>query len=273
MSKPVKNIHLRALRGAVKGVRRPGHKMTAEQRHEAERRASVAEKSLAYQHLERREPLHLPNAEEQRRMRKKYAMQYSTQGYEARQHLFGPNGKKLKPEHRESLLAHVESVSRSQGSAMIPENLRRMQEVSKQLKGRSTLARVNGEWFDVGHVHGTSEGGYNKPYFIGVGIGYGMMRFIVWANNESDASDIAENTWPKDFFDEIMATSRLERKIEAGEEEEDHWAFIESIGKMGKRTEDIRMFAKASEVVYHAKKIAEHDYLYRAPDGRIIEAK
>lgn len=273
MSKPTKNLHLSALRGAVKGLRKPGRKLSVEERREAARRAKVAEGSDAYQHLEKRQKLHLPSPEEQRRMRKKYALQYSTsmQSSETRQHLFG-SGKVLKPEHRQSLLAHADSISRSSGSAMIPEKLRRLQETDKQLKDRHTLALVRGTWYTVWKVHGKSEDGYNKPYFIGLGLGFDIQRFLVWASNESDASDIAENTWPKHFFDEIMTASRLDKKIADGEEDEDHWAFIESTGKMGKRTEDVRIFEKAEDVAYHAKKIAAHENLYRLPDGRLVEA-
>ena len=148
-----KNIHLRALRGAVRGVRKPGHKMTVAERQEAARRAKEAEGSEAYRLLETGQKLTMPSAEEQRRMRKKYAMQYSalSQDPDTRRHLFDLSGK-LRPERRESLLGHVEAVSRSKGSAMIPERLRRLRETEKQLKGRETLALVNGEWFYVNHV-------------------------------------------------------------------------------------------------------------------------
>lgn len=266
-----KNIHLRALRGAVRGVRKPGHKMTVAERQEAARRAKEAEGSEAYRLLETGQKLTMPSAEEQRRMRKKYAMQYSalSQDPDTRRHLFDLSGK-LRPEHRESLLGHVEAVSRSKGSAMIPERLRKMQETEQRLKGRETLALANGEWFYVNHVRGRSDGGYNKPYFIGAGSGYDITRFVVWAPNQEEAIDIAENTWPRFFFTEIVTPGKLERLVENGTEDEGDWRFIESIGKLGKPEQDIRMFEKAQEVAYHAKKIGEY---YRLTDGRLVEAR
>lgn len=266
-----KNIHLRALRGAIRGVRKPGQKMSAVERREAERRAKVAEESEAYRLLETKQRLDMPSPEEQRRMRKKYAMQYSTlsQDPDTRRHLFDLSGK-LRPEHRESLLGHVESLSRSKDSAMVPERLRRLKETEKQLKGRETLALVNGEWFYVNHVRGKSDDGFNKPYFIGTGNGYDITRFLIWARNQEEAVDIAENTWPRFFFTDITTPQKLEKLVEAGQEDENDWRFIEDIGKVGKPEEDIRMFEMASEVSYHAKKINGY---YRLTDGRLVEAK
>jgi len=266
-----KNIHLRALRGAVRGVRKPGHKLTVAERQEAARRAKVAEESEAYRLLETKQRLAMPSPEEQRRMRKQYAMRYSTVDQEnpvTRRHLFDLSGK-LRPEHRESLLRHVESLSRAKDSAMIPERLRKLRETEAQLKGRETLALVSGEWFYVSHVRGKSDD-FNKPYFFGVGNGYDITRFVVWAPNQEEAVNVVEETWPRFFFTEIVSPEKLERLVASGNEVEDDWRFIEGLGKFGKPEQDIRLFEQAQEVAYHAKKINGY---YRLTDGRLIEAR
>ena len=263
-----KNIHFRALKGAIRGVRKPGHKMTADERYQAARRAKEAEGSETYRLLETGQKLNMPSAEEQRRMRKKYALQYTTGGSEGR-HLFDPATRKLRPEHRQSVLGHVEAISRSDSSAMIPERLRQMQETSSRLKGRETLALVGNEWFYVSHVRGRADDGYNKPFFIGIGNGYDITRFIIWAPNQDEAVDVAETSYPRFFFTEIIAPQKLKRLIADGTEDENDWRFIESMGKLGKPEQDIRIFEQAREVAYHAKKIGEY---YRLTDGRLVEA-
>ena len=155
-------------------------------------------------------------------------------------------------------------------SAMIPERLRKMRETEQQLKGRETLALVGGEWYYVNHIRGRSDDGYNKPYFIGVSSGYDITRFVVWAPNQDEAATIAEETWPRFFFTEIIAPQKLERLIANGTEDENDWRFIEGIGKFGKPEEDIRLFEKAQEVAYHTKKI---DGYYRLTDGRLVDAR
>ena len=53
------------------------------------------------------------------------------------------------------------------------------------------------------------------------------------------------------------------------EEEQDEWRFIESLGKLGKPEEDVRIFKKAEEVAHHAVPVGND--LYRLPDGRVVE--
>ena len=53
------------------------------------------------------------------------------------------------------------------------------------------------------------------------------------------------------------------------EEEQDEWRFIESLGKLGKPEDDVRIFKKAEEVAHHAVPVGND--LYRLPDGRVVE--
>jgi hypothetical protein len=56
------------------------------------------------------------------------------------------------------------------------------------------------------------------------------------------------------------------------EEEQDEWRYIESLGKLGKPEEDVRIFKEAEEVAHHAVPVGGNS-LYRLPDGRVVEVR
>ena len=56
-------------------------------------------------------------------------------------------------------------------------------------------------WFQIDKMKGTPD--YGKPWVIEVGMGYSSYYYLVWADNESDAIEIAEEEWPNEMFDEV----------------------------------------------------------------------
>lgn len=56
-------------------------------------------------------------------------------------------------------------------------------------KKEETFALVRGEgWFIVDREAGSPRDG--KPWFIGVGAGFDILRLLVYADNETDAEEI-----------------------------------------------------------------------------------
>jgi hypothetical protein len=133
---------------------------------------------------------------------------------------------------------------------------------------RADLALVDGTWFVVDRYRKDPESYSDKPkpYFIGIGSGYDIHRYLIVADDESAAIEAAEYLWPRALFSDIKSPKRVKP------DEEDEYTYIERLGKMGKREEDIRIFKRAREFVSNAVKIDPHGSDYRLPDGRIIEA-
>jgi hypothetical protein len=105
---------------------------------------------------------------------------------------------------------------------------------------KDTYALVRGHgWFVVDRVAGRPDDG--KPWFIGVGMGYDIGRLLVYAGDEGDAEEIAEEKWP----DRIG--SKIARKDEEEAEESGRSTFF-SKGHMWYTDEDIRIFTVAQRV-------------------------
>ena len=81
---------------------------------------------------------------------------------------------------------------------------------------KETFARVPWdralEWFVVDRIAGSESHG--KPWFIGVGAGFDVLRLLVYAGNETDAVEIAEEKWP-----ERMGKELTDEEAEEAEEE------------------------------------------------------
>jgi hypothetical protein len=247
-------------------MRRPGQKLTPEERTMALIHARSAAESPAYKYAETGSRPILPSAEEQKRLRKIRAMR-SIVGM---QHEYGR--RKFDPDARHFIVQQAEDfasrpIEMEYGhrvkTSFMPKRLQADLEASSRLKARDTLALVDGTWFDVNHLKGRKEDG--RPWFFGLGQGYDITRFLVYADSGESAIDIAENAWPRFFFSEIRSPKRVP------DEEQDEWRFIESIGKLGKPEEDVRIFKQAEEVAHHATPLG--DGLYRLRDGRVVEGK
>ena len=75
-----------------------------------------------------------------------------------------------------------------------------------------TLVNVRDHgWMIVDKVAGKPEDG--KPWFIAPGIGYDVNRLLVYAGNEGDASEIAEEKWPDRMGDRVAR--RDEEQVES----------------------------------------------------------
>lgn len=76
---------------------------------------------------------------------------------------------------------------------------------------RETFALVGRDgWFVVDRIAGQVDDG--DPWFIGVGAGFDVNRVLVYARDEGDALEVAEEKWP-----EIMG-SKVTKKDEEGVE-------------------------------------------------------
>jgi hypothetical protein len=105
---------------------------------------------------------------------------------------------------------------------------------------KKTFALVPGHgWLVVDRVAGHDYDG--RPWFIGVGMGFDIGRILVYASNEGDAEEIAEEKWP-----ERMGT-KIARKDEEEAEESGRGTFF-SKGHMWFSSEDIRIFTVAARV-------------------------
>jgi hypothetical protein len=264
------NIKQRAARAVIRGMRHPGKKLTPEEKRIARQRIQDVSESPVFEYAETRRRPALPSPEEQRRLRQSQAARDVMRFTMER----GRKGR-LSPEAKESIRRQVESLSSKPikmgyghhlETSFVPKHLKRDLETASALKERATVALVDGTWYDVNHVQGRKIDSYGDPataWFFGLGQGYDITRFLVYADRGEDAIEIAEDTWPKFFFSEIKAVSRVP------EEEQDEWRFIESISKFGKPEEDVRIFKKAEQVAHHAVPVGNN--LYRLTDGRVVE--
>jgi len=101
-----------------------------------------------------------------------------------------------------------------------------------------TFARIPHGWYVIDKVAGTPHDG--RPWFIGTGIGFDINRLLVYARNESDAEEIAEEKWPD------LVGDRVDRRNEAEAEESGQSTFF-SKGRMYTYKES-RIFTAASHV-------------------------
>ena len=264
------NIKQKAARAVIRGMRHPGRRLSPEEKIIAHQRIKDVGESPVFEYAEARRRPTLPSPEEQRRLRQSQAardvMRFTME--------HGRKGR-LSPEAKESIRQQVESLSsrpikmgygHNLETSFVPKHLQRDLETASALRKRSTMALVDGTWYDVNHVKGRKTDTFGDPataWFFGLGQGNDITRFVVYADRAEDAIEIAEDSWPKFFFSEIRAASRVP------EEEQDEWRFIESLGKLGKPEEDVRIFKEAYEVAHHA--IPLGNSLYRLPDGRVIE--
>jgi hypothetical protein len=266
------NIKQRAARAVIRGMRHPGKKLSAEEKRIALQRIQEVGENPVFEYAETRRRPTLPSPEEQRRLRQSHAARDMMRF--AMEH--GRKGR-LSPEDKEAIKQQVESLASRPikmgyghrvETSFVPKQLKRDLETASALKERSTVALVEGTWYDVNHVKGRKTDDFSDPataWFFGLGQGYDITRFIVYSDRSEDAIEIAEDTWPKFFFSEIRAASRVP------EEEQDEWRFIESLGKLGKPEEDVRIFKEADEVAHHAVPLGNS--LYRLPDGRVVEVR
>ena len=273
------NIKQRAARAVIRGMRTSGTnrsknlgRMTPEEKRIARQRIQEVGESPVFEYAETRRRPTLPSPEEQKLLRQSQAardvMRFTME--------HGRKGR-LSPEAKESIRRQVESLATRPikmgyghhlETSFVPKQLKRDLETASALKERSTVALVDNTWYDANHVKGRKKDTYgdsSRAWFFGLGQGYDITRFVVYADRAEDAVEIAEDTWPRFFFSEIKAPSRVP------EEEQDEWRFIGSLGKLGKPEEDVRIFKEADEVAYHAVPLGNS--LYRLPDGRVVEVR
>ncbi len=107
-------------------------------------------------------------------------------------------------------------------------------------KEEETFALVRGEgWINVDHVYGDESDG--DPWLIGMGQGYDMSRILVYADNEGDAVEIAEENFP-----EFMGSEATEEELEEAEDEGRSVFYAKD--KAWIEDEDMRMLQKAKRV-------------------------
>ena len=112
--------------------------------------------------------------------------------------------------------------------------------MTKAAMKKDTFALVKGfGWFVVDKVGGDKS--YGKPWFIGIGQGFDISRLLVFASNESDAEEIAEERWPH-----LMGT-RIPKREEDESEESGRSTFF-SKNALWYSVEDVRIFKVASRV-------------------------
>lgn len=130
------------------------------------------------------------------------------------------------------------------------------------------IAKVEGgrfsggdNWFRVDRVKGDPSDG--RAYFIGPGIGYDINRLVVFARDESDAIEIAEETWPWLMFDEVSAKEA--EQDERAQPLKRHGDYFHE--GWGVPAEDIRIFGRAR--LERARLIGNREARLR--DGTVVE--
>ena len=82
-------------------------------------------------------------------------------------------------------------------------------------KKQQKFALVPGHgWLVIDHVVGTPRDG--RPWFIGIGQGFDVSRFLVYANGSSDAEEILEEKFP-DRLGEKLSRAEARKAEENGE--------------------------------------------------------
>lgn len=263
----IDKLYFRALKAVAKGQRSAsgGQRIRGEDRGVAKQHAKWAAESPVYRAIEEKRKLIAPPPEEVKRRAHGYALKYITQAYRQ-----GWSRKKVAPEHRESI--RKQAIDLAEGGSFIPRTTADALEYAGMQKKNIAVARIGKDWLKVYRVKGNSTDG--EPWFIGPGFGYDIQRLVVFADGESSAYEIAQETWPEIMFDEIIISpDKLDR---LPEDEQERYQFIEGGSKKGKwglPSEDIRIWKRPNEFFRNAKKIGAHTGLYRLPDGRVIEAR
>jgi len=265
-----KSIRRQAAEAVLRGRGwKPGQKLSPKVAHEAKYDIEVTAQSPMFRHLQERTKPVLPSDVEQERIRYIHALRYYAESPEFRSQRRDPEARRAIIEHARSLASEppdVNKYTKKKRYTFTPSQLQRRIDEAELLKERRTLILLPNEdrWIEADRITGKREDG--KPYVIAVGNGYSATILLVWANDDSEAVEIAENKWPKLLFSKIA-----KNPPEVDGEEEDGWEIISGLGKWGRREEDIRFFVVASEVST-AKKIDPYSRLYRLADGRVVEA-
>jgi hypothetical protein len=262
----IDKLYFRALKAVVKERRRSTGqpRLLGEERGLAKQRAQWAAESPVYRAIEEKRKLIAPTPEEVKRRAHRHALKYITQQYRS-----GWNRGKVAPEHRESMKAHAHNLAK--GGSFIPRATADALEAVGMQKKNIAVARIGEDWLKVYRVKGNSSDG--EPWFIGPGLGYDIQRLVVFADGESSAYEIAQETWPDSMFGEIISRAKLDK---LPEREQEGYEYIQSgskEGRWGMPSEDIRIWKRPNEFFRNAKQITPHSSLYRLPDGRVIEAR
>lgn len=254
---------------------KPGQKVSPKVAREAKYAIERTAKSQVFRHLQEGTRPTLPSPEEQERIRYIAIMRRNAEEKLGRT----PGRKRIAdPEQRKSIMEwsrklasdppHKKPYTKKLRHTFTPRPIQERIDQADLLRERRTVARMPGvipdvQWIEVDHIAGKREDGY--PWLIAVGNSFSTTIFLVWADHQETAVEIAEERWPKSFFSEIVKNPP---ENEDGEVEEGY-DFISSLGKWGKREEDIRFFVEASEVSL-AKQLGQ-DRLFRLTDGRVVE--
>ena len=150
------NIKQKAARAVIRGMRHPGRRLSPEEKIIAHQRIKDVGESPVFEYAEARRRPTLPSPEEQRRLRQSQAardvMRFTME--------HGRKGR-LSPEAKESIRQQVESLSsrpikmgygHNLETSFVPKHLQRDLETASALRKRSTMALVDGTWYDVNHV-------------------------------------------------------------------------------------------------------------------------
>jgi hypothetical protein len=269
------SIRSRAAQAVLRGRGwKPGQKLDPKIAKEAKYNIKRAAESHVYRHLEEGTHPSVPSPEEQERIRYLAIMRSHAQEKRSR----GPGVKRITdPEQRKAIMEwsrklassppHKEPYTKKLRHTFTPRSVQEKIDQTALLRERRTVARMPGvipdmEWIEVDHVAGKREDG--QPWLIAVGSGFSATIYLVWADHQDTAAEIAEERWPRAFFSDIV-----KNPPEEDGEMDEGYDFIPSLGKFGKREEDIRFFVKATEVSL-AKQLDSHDRLFRLTDGRVV---
>lgn len=269
MSKTIKS---KAAQAVLRGRGwKPGQKIPAHERGVVRQDIRWAAESPVFRHLEEKTRPELPSPEEQERIRNLYALKYLAR--DRRSRVPGRPRRVEDPEMRRSLMEqardlsrtpHVDKYTKKKKYTFTPRSLGEKLDTAELLRGRNVLVLVDGTWMEADKVAGRRDSDYNKPYVIAVGMGFSATVLLVWAHSDDEAVEVAEDRWPHLLFGETLRKGQ-----EPPPEEEEEWTWIDSLGKWGKREEDIRFF-KVAEDVSQAKSLGS-GRLYRLTDGRVVE--
>lgn len=263
----IDRLYLKALKAVTKERRvSGGGRFKGEERAVAKQRAKWAAQSPVYQAIEAKRKLPMPTPEEIKKRSKSYALKYITREYRQ-----GWRTKKVAPEHRVGIMEQAERLAT--GGSFIPRKTQEAMESAQLQRKNVAVARIGRDWLTVHNIAGTKDEGYNKPYFIGPGLGYDVRRIVVFAHDDSEAYEIAQEKYPKDMFSEVISRAKLDKIEKEDSSEAERYTYIERLNKWGLPEEDIRIFKVASEFYRNAKALGGHTSLYRLPDGRVIEAR
>lgn len=265
MAETLDNLYMKALKAVAKGHRSTsgGAKIRGEDRKVLKLYAKWLAEDPVFAAEVKRQKIPKPTPENLAKASYRNALKEMVRGYRQ-----GWNRKKVAPEHRESILSAAKASSGKRklgkyesgtGYTFLPRKVSSQLEAATRQRRKEAVALVDGQWYEVGNVLK----GEGKPFLIGVGNGYSMIRFVVFARSEDDAYELAEQKWPKVFFNDITSKPPKDDALDV--------YYIESIGKWGTREQDIRMLKRVKE--FHSNSVNVGNHLYRLKDGRVVEAR